>query len=128
MEQKIDKEVFDTFFRENYIPIEYETIRPDFEEIASVGYDLFSEELGDKELTEKNFILYMRGYYYALFEDCLAENFEAVNSEIVDAVMDVSAGTEHCDEITSVYWDTLDTLLKSFLKQLYQEHFAGKRA
>ena len=36
MEQKIDKEVFDKFFTESYCPVEYATVKNQFEEIASV--------------------------------------------------------------------------------------------
>ena len=60
MEQKIDKEVFDTFFRESYVPVDYATVREEFYEITADKEEVFSEELEDKPLTEKNFILYAR--------------------------------------------------------------------
>lgn len=128
MAQKIDKEVFDTFFRESYVPVEYENVRAEFEEIAQADGDMFSEELGDKKLTEKNFILYMRSDIYCQFEACVEENFEVLNPEIVDAVMDVSTSQENEDEITGIYWETLETLLKTFLKQLYEEKFSGRKS
>lgn len=128
MAQKIDKEVFDTFFRENYVPVEYANVKKEFHEIAQVDYDMFSEELGDKELTEKNFILYMRGDVYCQLEACVEETFEVLNPEIVDAVMDISISQENEDEITGIYWETLESLLKTFLKQLYEEKFAGRKS
>ena len=30
MEQKIDKEVFDTFFKESYCPVEYKNVKAEF--------------------------------------------------------------------------------------------------
>lgn len=123
MEQKIDKEVFDTFFRENYVPVEYDNVREEFYEIISGDGDIFTEELGDKPLTEKNFILYMRGDIYCQLEACVEEVFETLNPEIVDAVMDVSISMEQEDEITGTYWNTLEELLKEFLKQLYADRF-----
>lgn len=127
MEQKIDKEVFDTFFRENYIPVEYDNVKEEFYEIADIGYDMFSEELGDKELTEKNFVLYLRSEVYCQLEACVEEAFELLNPEIVDAVMDISVSMANEDEITGVYWSTMEDLLKEFLRQLYRDKFETKK-
>ena len=124
MEQKIDKEVFDTFFRENYVPVDYATVREEFYEITADKEKVFSEELEDKPLTEKNFILYMRSDIYCQLEGCVEDAFEMLNPEITDAVMDISMSMEREDEITAVYWKTLEYLLKQFLKQLYAEKFA----
>ena len=90
MEQKIDKEVFDTFFRENYVPVDYATVREEFYEITADKEEVFSEELEDKPLTEKNFILYMRSDIYCQLEGCVEDAFEMLNPEITDAVMDIS--------------------------------------
>ncbi len=124
MEQKIDKEVFDTFFRENYVSVDYATVREEFYEITADKEEVFSDELGDKPLTEKNFILYMRSDIYCQLEGCVEDAFEMLNPEITDAVMDISMSMEREDEITEVYWKTLEDLLKQFLKQLYAEKFA----
>lgn len=124
MEQKIDKEVFDTFFRENYVPVDYATVREEFYEITADKEEVFSKELEDKPLTEKNFILYMRSDIYCQLEGCVEDAFEMLNPEITDAVMDISMSMECEDEITAVYWKTLEDLLKQFLKQLYAEKFA----
>ena len=124
MEQKIDKEVFDTFFRENYVPVDYATVREEFYEITADKEEVFSEELEDKPLTEKNFILYMRSDIYCQLEGCVEDAFEMLNPEITDAVMDISMSMEREAEITAVYWKTLEDLLKQFLKQLYAEKFA----
>lgn len=55
MEQKIDKEVFDTFFRENYVPVDYATVREEFYEITADKEEVFSEELEDKPHDRKEF-------------------------------------------------------------------------
>lgn len=123
MEQKIDKEVFDTFFRENYVPVDYATVREEFYEITADKEEVFSEELEDKPLTEKNFILYMRSDIYCQLEGCVEDAFEMLNPEITDAVMDISMSMEREDEITAVYWKILEDLLKQFLRQLYAEKF-----
>ena len=93
MGQKIDKEVFDKFFKESYCTVEYETVKEEFERIASIGNDLFT------------------GSYEA----------RNLNREILDAVMDVTEAQEDGDEITEVYWDTQRELLHDFLLRLYDE-------
>lgn len=45
MEQKIDKEVFDTFFRENYVPVDYATVREEFYEITAVYWKTLEDLL-----------------------------------------------------------------------------------
>ena len=61
---------------------------------------------------------------YCQLEGCVEDAFEMLNPEITDAVMDISMSMEREDEITAVYWKTLEDLLKQFLKQLYAEKFA----
>ena len=64
MEQKIDKEVFDKFFTESYCPVDYTTVKEEFEQIASVGNDIFTGSYEARNLNRENFILY-------LTSDCL---------------------------------------------------------
>ena len=106
------------------MPVDYATVREEFYEITADKEEVFSEELEDKPLTEKNFILYMRSDIYCQLEGCVEDAFEMLNPEITDAVMDISMSMEREDEITAVYWKTLEDLLKQFLKQLYAEKFA----
>ena len=121
-EEKIDKEVFDTFFRENYVEPEYTNVKNEFEEIAGRGLaELFSDEANLDRITAKNFIVYLRSDVYAEFEAIVEEVFDSLNSEIEDAMIDVSSTMEHEDEITETYWDTCGKLLKRFLGQLYAD-------
>lgn len=118
----IDKEVFDTFFRESYCELEYAQVKTDFEEIADHGLDeLFAQDTDYSKLTEKNFVIYMRSDVYCEFEAIVEESFDTLNTEIVDAVMDVSTTMDDEDEITGAYWDTCEELLKKFLQQLFRE-------
>lgn len=122
----IDKEVFDTFFKESYCTVEYGMVKEDFEEIASRGLEeLFADETDITKLTDKNFIVYMRGDTYSEFEEIVEETFDDLNPEILDAVMDISVSMDNCDEITAVYWETKETLLKHFLKTLYAQKIKG---
>ncbi|MCI5920324.1 MAG: hypothetical protein MRZ75_13545 [Roseburia sp.] len=121
MEQKIDKEVFDTFFKESYCPVEYKNVKTEFEEIAAVGNDIFTDSYEARNLTKENFILYLTNDAYCAFEAVVEEAMDDLNPEIVDAVMDVTTTTVNGDEITEQYWKKQEELLKEFLYQLYDE-------
>lgn len=64
MEQKIDKEVFDKFFTESYCPVDYTTVKEEFEQIASVGNDIFTGSYEARNLNRENFILYLTSEAY----------------------------------------------------------------
>lgn len=118
----MDAEVFEIFFRENYCPVEYGNVKADFEELADAGIEeLFAEDTDFSKITGKNFVVYMDGAAYTEFEQILDDTFDALNPEILDAVMDLSDTTENPDEITEIYWETKSKLLKEFLKNLYDE-------
>ncbi len=121
MEQKIDKEVFDTFFHESYCPVEYVYVKEEFERVASQGMDIFTEGKSIKEMNRKNFVLYLTNDAYCEFEAIVEESMDSLNSEIVDAVMDVSTTMDNEDEITGTYWKTCEELLRQFLGTLFDE-------
>jgi hypothetical protein len=126
MTEEKNPEVFHNFFKENYCSIEYKVVRREFLEIAERGLDaLFAENTDFSRINRKNFVVYLRSETYCDFEAIVIETFDAINSEIADAVMDVSLNLEREDEITEVYWETCDSLLKDFLAQLYDEKIAG---
>lgn len=121
----MDAEVFEIFFRENYCPVEYGNVKADFEELADAGIEeLFAEDTDFSKITGKNFVVYMDGAAYTEFEQILDDTFDALNPEILDAVMDLSDTTGNPDEITEIYWETKSRLLKEFLKNLYDEKLA----
>jgi hypothetical protein len=61
----------------------------------------------------------MRGNVYGEFEDVIEEAFDSLNPEITDAVIDLSVSAEDAGEITTLYWNTCENLLKAFLGTLY---------
>lgn len=119
--QKIEKEVFETFFRENYVPVEYKNVKADLEEIVSIGNDIFTENYEARNLNRKNFILYLKNDVYCAIEAVVEEAMDDLNPEIVDAVMEVTATQSNGDEVTELYWNTAEELRKDFLYQLYDE-------
>lgn len=121
MEQKIDKEVFDKFFTESYCPVEYKTVKEEFERISGAGNDIFTGSYEARNLNRDNFILYLTSDSYCDFEAAVQEAMDDLNPEILDAVMDVTETTADGDSVTEKYWDTLRELLHEFLLQLYDE-------
>lgn len=121
MEQKIDKEVFDKFFTESYCPVEYKTVKEEFERISGAGNDIFTGSYEARNLNRDNFILYLTSDSYCDFEAAVQEAMDDLNPEILDAVMDMTETTADGDSVTEKYWDTLRELLHEFLLQLYDE-------
>lgn len=125
MEPKIDKEVFDKFFTESYCPVEYATVKEEFEEIAAAGNEIFTGSYEARNLNWDNFILYLTSEAYCDFEAVVQEAMDDLNPEILDAVMDVTESQPDGDEITEKYWEMQRELLNDFLKQLYDDVISG---
>lgn len=123
--EKIDKEVFDKFFTESYCMVDYETVKEEFEAIASAGNDIFTGSYEARNLNRDNFILYLTSDCYCDFEAAVQEAMDDLNPEILDAVMDVTEAQADGDEITEKYWDTQRELLHEFLLRLYDEVIAN---
>lgn len=126
---EITKEVFDVFFKENYCEIDYRDVKNEFEEIADRTLEeLFTDETDITRVNRRNFVIYLQSDVYCEFEDVLEEVMDAINLEVMDAVMEVSATTSNGDEITEIYWDTKDKLRKDFLALVYDAKIAPKIA
>ena len=109
MEQKIDKEVFDKFFTESYCPVDYTTVKEEFEQIASVGNDIFTGSYEARNLNRENFILYLTSEAYCDFEAAVQEAMDDLNPEILDtAIRDIS----------------VDSLIHHFVEACFQK-FSG---
>lgn len=121
MEQQIDKEVFDKFFVESYCVVDYETVKEEFEAVASVGNDIFTGSYEARNLNRENFILYLTSESYCDFEAIVQEAMDDLNPEILDAVMDVTEAQADGEEITEKYWETQRELLHDFLLRLYDD-------
>ena len=79
-------------------------------------------------MNRRNFVIYLQSDVYCEFEDVLEEVMDAINPEVMDAVMDVSATTSNGDEITEIYWATKDKLRKDFLALVFDAKIAPKIA
>lgn len=119
--EKIDKEVFDKFFTESYCPVDYETVKEEFEKIAEEGNDMFTGSYEAKNLNRENFILYLTSDCYCDFESVVQEAMDELNPEILDAVMDLTEAQPDGGEVTEKYWETQRELVHEFLLRLYDD-------
>ena len=128
MGKRIEKDVFDKFFRENYCAVEYAQVREEFEQVAAAGNDIFTGSYEARNLRRDNFVLYLTSESYCDFEAAVQEAMDDLNPEILDAVIDVTSSQPDGDEVTEIYWDTQRALLGEFLLQLYDDVLSGWKA
>ena len=120
-----DKESFEEFFKEMYVPIDYKSIREEMREAAKAGWDLFTEEYQQvHHMKKENYILYLTSDAYCTFEEIIENAVDMLNPEVSDAVMEISAGVSYDSSITEIYFDTIETSLKEMLDCLYDDVFA----
>lgn len=124
MDQQVDKEVFDLFFKENYCPLDYAQVKAELEEIVGDGSDLLTEGKTLKDVNRKNYVIYMRSAIYCEIEAVVEEAMNDLNPEVYEAVLDVTTTLNNGDEITQSYWDTRDRLMKDFLGILYDQYIS----
>lgn len=120
-----DKESFEEFFKEMYVPIDYKSIREEMREAASAGWDLFTEEYQQvHHMKKENYVLYLTSDAYCTFEEIIENAVDMLNPEVSDAIMEISAGVSYDSSITEIYFDTIEKSLKEMLDCLYDDVFA----
>ncbi len=119
-----DKESFEAFFQEMYVPIDYKTIQKEMREAAEPGWELFTEEYQQiHHIKKENYILYLTGDAYCTFEEIIENAVDMLNPEVSDAVLEISAGIDYDSSITEIYFDTTEKLLKEMLDCLFDDVF-----
>lgn len=119
-----DKESFEAFFQEMYVPIDYKTIQKEMREAAEPGWELFTEEYQQiHHIKKENYILYLTGDAYCTFEEIIENAVDMLNPEVSDAVLEISAGMDYDSSITEIYFDTTEKLLKEMLDCLFDDVF-----
>lgn len=121
MGARIEKEVFDKFFEESYCAVEYDNVKEEFEEVAAAGNAIFTGSYEVRNLNRGNFVLYLTSASYCDFEAIVQEAVDALNPEILDAVMDITEMQDDGGEVTEKYWETQRELLGEFLLRLYDD-------
>lgn len=117
-----DKESFEEFFQQSYVPVDYQSIRSEMREAAAGGWELFTEEYRQRGvISKKNYVLYMTSDAYCTFEEIVEQAVDELNSGIADVVMEIGNEMEFDNDITEIYFDTTEKLLKEMLDALYDD-------
>lgn len=118
-----DQASFEKFFEENYVPVEYKTVKNDFEEVAAeYGRDLFAEEYQIKgRMKKENYILYLTSDAYCAFEEIVENAVDALNQDIADVIAEIGNEPSFDNGVTEIYFDNIEKLVKRFLDCLYDE-------
>ncbi|MCI5620310.1 MAG: hypothetical protein MR355_01895 [Lachnospiraceae bacterium] len=117
-----DKESFEDFFKQTYIPLDYASIRNEMREAAAAGWELFTEEYQMMHrMSKSNYILYMTSDAYCSFEEIVENAVDELNSGITDVVMEIGNEIEFDNNITEIYFDTIEQTLKEMLDALYDD-------
>ena len=102
MEEYKDKASFEEFFKQNYVPLDYKSIRNEMREAAGDGWSLFTDEYK--------------------FRGKIVENaIDELNSGILDIVMEIGNEMEFDNDTAEIYFDTIEKQLKEMLDALYDD-------
>ena len=127
MEEYKDKASFEEFFKQNYVPLDYKSIRNEMREAAGDGWSLFTDEYKFRgKLDKKDFIVHMTGDAYCTFEEIVENAIDELNSGILDIVMEIGNEMEFDNDTAEIYFDTIEKQLTSTLYaavRILAEHF-----
>jgi len=129
-EQFPDREAFDAYWNENYVPVTYEDVKEAFEDfVTSAGGHIFLsdyEEVGC--ISKADFKENLSQEAQFTFQDGLTEVFYDKNPELYEtafAIFEESQmnGGKGAD-IARVYGETFNRLYNEFLDRLFDEKIA----
>ena len=121
MEEYKDKASFEEFFKQNYVPLDYKSIRNEMREAAGDGWSLFTDEYKFRgKIDKKDFIVHMTGDAYCTFEEIVENAIDELNSGILDIVMEIGNEMEFDNDTAEIYFDTIEKQLKDIGK--HQRH------
>lgn len=131
-EQFPDKETFDKYWNENYVPVNYEDVKNVFENfVKSAGGHIFLSDYEEKGCISKgDFKDNLSQEAQFTFEDGLTEVFYDKNPELYEtafALYEEAQITGKGDaSVAQVFHDTFRGLYAEFLDRLYDEVLAQR--
>ena len=106
MEEYKDKASFEEFFKQNYVPLDYKSIRNEMREAAGDGWSLFTDEYKFRgKIDKKDFIVHMTGDAYCTFEEIVENAIDELNSGILDIVMEIGNEMEFDNDTAEIFFD-----------------------
>ena len=124
MEEYKDKASFEEFFKQNYVPLDYKSIRNEMREAAGDGWSLFTDEYKFRgKIDKKDFIVHMTGDAYCTFEEIVENDYNLNIPRYVDTFEEeeVEPLTEIVAKINETN-ATIESQTASLLDMLGQLH------
>ena len=123
-----DRETFDAYWNESYVPVTYEDIKSIFEEfVDSVDGHIFLSDYEENGcISKEDFKENLSDDAQFAFQDGLTEIFYDKNPELYEtafAIFEENGGTK--SEITKIFDDTYQSLYEEFLNQFFDEVIAA---
>lgn len=122
-----DKEAFDTFFKENYKPIQYDSVRADMEALVKEeGLNIFHDEYAKSgKITKEDFTNHLSQGARFTFQDAMSEAFYDTNPDIYEAAFGLyELAPEKSAKITSTFHEVYAEVYQACLECLFDEMIA----
>lgn len=129
-EQFPDRETFDKYWNENYVPVTYEDVKEAFEDfVKSAGGHIFLSDYEEKGcISKEDFKDNLSQEAQFTFEDGLTEAFYDKNPELYETAFALYEEAQITGEgdasVAQIFHDTYRSLYAEFLDRLYDEVLA----
>lgn len=131
-EQFPDKETFDKYWNENYVPVTYEDVKNMFEDfVKSAGGHIFLSDYEEKGcISKEDFKENLSQEAQFTFEDGLTEVFYDKNPQLYETAFALYEEAQITGEgdasVAQIFHDTYRSLYAEFLDRLYDEVLAQR--
>lgn len=131
-EQFPDKETFDKYWNENYVPVTYEDVKKAFEDfVKSADGHIFLSDYEEKGcISKEDFKDNLSQEAQFTFEDGLTEVFYDKNPELYETAFALYEEAQITGEgdasVAQIFHDTFRSLYAEFLDRLYDEVLAQR--
>lgn len=131
-EQFPDRETFDNYWNENYVPVTYEDVKEAFEDfVKSAGGHIFLSDYEEKGcISKEDFKDNLSQEAQFTFEDGLTEVFYDKNPELYETAFALYEEAQITGEgdasVAQIFHDTYRSLYAEFLDRLYDEVLASR--
>lgn len=131
-EQFPDKETFDKYWNENYVPVTYEDVKNMFEDfVKSADGHIFLSDYEEKGcISKEDFKDNLSQEAQFTFEDGLTEVFYDKNPELYETAFALYEEAQITGEgdasVAQIFHDTFRSLYAEFLDRLYDEVLAQR--
>lgn len=131
-EQFPDRETFDKYWNENYVPVTYEDVKEAFEDfVKSAGGHIFLSDYEERGcISKEDFKDNLSQEAQFTFEDGLTEVFYDKNPELYETAFALYEEAQITGEgdasVAQIFHDTYRSLYAEFLDRLYDEVLAQR--